>query len=124
MYGIYLFVVVVTCRQGDDRYGQVNNGYAETGPPSAKSTEKAAAAVPDYAVVDKSAKKKNKNEKVDDTYAKVDMSKKRSKKVRQSISASSILRKLLLTICHFVTFAVSYTYCRARICCHWYTVEI
>ena len=90
----------------DNAYSQVNHGYARSGPPSANEVDRAArqeaaVAVPTYAVVDKSKKKKNqkeekppeyatvdkskkkkkKDEKEDCTYAEVDMSKKSSKKV-------------------------------------------
>lgn len=50
---VVVVVLFVHCRQGDDPYAQGNNGYAESGSPSANGTKKAAAAVPDY-TVDKS----------------------------------------------------------------------
>lgn len=81
---------------GDDNsYSQVNNGYAEAGPQSSEMTSLAkhqeasgSATVPDYAVVDRSAKKgKKKDKKVEEQklaaeppqYAAVDKSKKKKK---------------------------------------------
>ncbi|XP_022798002.1 hemicentin-1-like isoform X2 [Stylophora pistillata] len=74
-------------------YSQVNSGYAETGPRSTERAnldhnqeEEGAAAIPDYAVVDKSKKKGKKKDKraaemkpTEDQYAIVDKSKKKTK---------------------------------------------
>ena len=82
---------------GDDNsYSKVNNGYAEAGPRPSEMTDmvkhkgaSGPAAIPDYAVVDKSAKKgKKKDKKVEEQkaqaepaqYAAVDKSKKKKKK--------------------------------------------
>ena len=70
-------------------YSQVQGAYAQSGPPAANGTDGAAdqeievaAAIPTYAVVDKSKKKKKKfREQVPPVYAEVDKSKKKKKKV-------------------------------------------
>ena len=66
----------------DNAYSQVNHGYARSGPPSANEVDRAARqeAVPTYAVVDKSKKKKNQKEEKPPEYATVDKSKKKKKK--------------------------------------------
>ena len=68
-------------------YSQVHRAYAQSGPPAASGTDGAAgqeievaAAIPTYAVVDKSKKKKLREE-VPAVYAEVDKSKKKKKKV-------------------------------------------
>ena len=71
-------------------YSQVQGAYAQSGPPAASGTDgtigqeiEVAAAIPTYAVVDKSNKKKNKKlrEEVPPVYAEVNKSKKKKKKV-------------------------------------------
>lgn len=65
----------------DNAYSQANDGYARSGPPSADDVrQEAVAAVPTYAVVDKSKKKKNQKEEKPPEYAVVDKSKKKKKK--------------------------------------------
>ncbi|XP_074634741.1 uncharacterized protein LOC141893241 [Acropora palmata] len=78
-------------RQDDEGgYSQVPGAYAQSGPPAANGTNGAAAeqqlegatAIPNYAVVDKSKKKKKKlREEVPPVYAEVDKSKKKKKKI-------------------------------------------
>ena len=70
-------------------YSQVQGDYAQSGPPAANGTDGAAgqeievaAAIPTYAVVDKSRKKKKKlREEMPAVYAEVDKSKKKKRKV-------------------------------------------
>ena len=70
-------------------YSQVQGAYAQSGPPAASGADGAAEqqvegarAIPTYAVVDKSKKKKKKLlEEVPPVYAEVDKSKKKKKKV-------------------------------------------
>ena len=72
-------------------YSQVQGAYAQSGPPAANGTNGVAdqeieaaapAAIPTYAVVEKSKKKKKKlREEVPPVYAEVDKSKKKKKKV-------------------------------------------
>ena len=69
-------------------YLQVQGAYAQSGPPAANGIDgapdqeikAAAAAIPTYAVVDKSKKKKKLREEVPPVYAEVDKSKKKKKK--------------------------------------------
>ena len=69
-------------------YSQVQGDYAQSGPPAANGTDGAsgqeievAAAIPTYAVVDKSKKKKKLREEMPAVYAEVDKSKKKKRKV-------------------------------------------
>ena len=65
-----------------------SGAYAQSGPPAANGTDGAAeqeieavGAIPTYAVVDKSKKKKKLREEVPPVYAEVDKSKKKKKKI-------------------------------------------
>ena len=65
-----------------------SGAYAQSGPPAANGTDgtneqdiEAAAAIPTYAAVDKSKKKKKSREEVPPVYPEVDKSKKKKKKI-------------------------------------------
>ncbi|KAK2549888.1 Hemicentin-1, partial [Acropora cervicornis] len=90
--GVVLLAILVGVLIWDDEggYSQVPGAYAQSGPPAANGTNGAAAeqqlegatAIPNYAVVDKSKKKKKKlREEVPPVYAEVDKSKKKKKKI-------------------------------------------
>ena len=70
----------------EGRVSQVQGAYSQSGPPAANGTDSAAeqqieagAAIPTYAAVDKSKKKKKSREEVPAVYAEVDKSKKKKK---------------------------------------------
>ena len=76
-------------RDDEGGYSLAQGAYAQSGPPAANGTDGAATeqqlegatAIPTYAVVDKSKKKKKLRKEVPPVYAEVDKSKKKKKKI-------------------------------------------